>query len=197
MKKKWRGHAKWLVDTPRHRHNFDLDDPKDDGERIWVVRKSGHSLGEEERRKLIEEQYGKSGRNRRKHPGAASVEYEAEDYDIGDGSGYVYAYYLPEYRKNNSGEDFRIKIGRSINYSDRINLQATGQPENLKLSVLWRTDEPDTAERLLHGLLKFRGKHLSDAPGTEWFLTSPDEVRQIIECIQPSVGIRPPGSRLP
>ena len=102
----------------------------------------------------------------------------------------MYAYYLPEYRKNKNGEDFRIKIGCSINYSDRINAQATGQPEKPKLSVLWRTDEPETAEKLLHGLLKFRGKHLSDAPGTEWFLTSPDEIIQIIECIQPGVRIR-------
>ena len=192
-KSDWRSHAKWLADTPKRRHNFDLDGPKEDGERIWVVHKSGHSLGEEEHRKLIEEQYGNSGRNRRKRPGTASVEYEAEDYDIGDGSGYVYAYYLPEYRKNKNGQDFRIKIGRSINYSDRINAQATGQPEKPKLSVLWRTDEPETAEKLLHGLLKFRGKHLSDAPGTEWFLTSPGEIIQIIECIQPGARIRPPG----
>ena len=195
----WRSHAKWLV-NPKRRHNFDLT-IKEVDEHIQVLHKSDRPLGQKEIRTLIERIGGAkrhnpdrgARRSRRGLPGTAPVRYAPKDYDIGDGSGYVYAYYLPEYRKNKNGQDFRIKIGCSINYSDRINAQATGQPEKLKLSVLWRTDEPETAERLLHGLLKFRGKHLSDAPGTEWFLTSPHEIIQIIECIQPGVRIRPPG----
>ena len=40
------------------------------------------------------------------------------------------------------------------------------------------------------GHLEFRGKRLPDAPGNEWFLTSPDEIRQIIASILPGVSIQ-------
>ena len=192
-KGKWKGHANWLI-KPERRHSFDLTF-EDDGQRGQVVHKSGRPLGQEEIRKLIEETHVRrrvpSHGKRRNPPGTAPVKYEARDYVIGDGSSYVYAYYYPGYRKN--GEvDFPIKIGRSIEYRERIDTQtrATGMPEEPEVAVVWRTNKPEAAEKLLHGLLKFRGKHKSDAPGTEWFRTSPGEIRKIIECIQPGVSIR-------
>ena len=33
-------------------------------------------------------------------------------------------------------------------------------------------------------------QHIPDAPGREWFRTSPDEIRQIIESIHPGVRIQ-------
>ena len=187
----WKGHAKWLV-NPARRHSFDLIFDKN-ALRGQVVHRSGRRpLGQEEIRKLIEELHTK----RRVPRGPANTapfkkEYEPKDYDIGDGSRYVYAYYYPEYRKN--GEvDFRIKIGHSSDYHSRINEQhrATGMPEEPEVAVMWRTDNPEAAEKLLHDHLKFRGKHLRDVRGIEWFLTSPDEIRQIIESSQPGVSIR-------
>lgn len=189
----WRGHANWLI-KPEHRHSFDLTF-EDNGQRGQVVHKSGHPLGQEEIRKLIEETHVRrrvpSHGKTRNPPGTAPVKYEPKDYKIGDGRGYVYAYYYPGYRKN-EGIDFPIKIGRSIEYQARIETQsrATGMPEEPEVAIVWRTDKPEAAEKLLHELLKFRGKHLADAPGTEWFQTSPDEIRQVIESIQPGVSIR-------
>ncbi len=159
----------------------------DDGEIGKLVLNSDHPLG---RKELVERVAG-TRRNRRDLPGTAPVKYEPRDYDIGDGCSYVYAYYFPEYRKK--GEvDFPIKIGRSIEYRGRIETQsrATGMPEEPEVAVVWRTDKPVAAERLLHEYLKFRGKHKTDSPGTEWFQTSPDEIRQIIESIHPGVSIR-------
>lgn len=192
----WRSHARnWLV-KPARRHNFDLTFVEDD-KRGQVVHKSGLPLGQEEILKLIKEIRGAkrqnpargARRNRRDLSGNAPVKYEPKDYDIGDGQSSVYAYYYPKYREN-AEADFPIKIGRSIDYSERIKAQTTGMPEIPEVSVVWRTDQPEAAERLLHGLLNFRGKHKLDAPGSEWFRTSPDEIRQIIECIQPGVTIR-------
>ena len=188
----WRGHAKWLM-APGRGHNFDLT-LEDDGKRGQVVRKSGRPLRQEEINELIKVTHGRRRAppqgTKRNPPGTAPVKYEARDYDIGDGRRYVYAYYYPGYRK--SGEvEFPIKIGRSIKYRERIETQsrATGMPEEPEVAVVWRTDNPEEAEKLLHGLLKLRGKHLPDAPGREWFRTSPDEIRQIIESIQPGVSI--------
>ena len=130
-------------------------------------------------------------------PSPASREklYEPEDYDIGDGNSYVYAYYYPAYRmlaEKTEEMDFPIKVGRSTDYQERIETQsrATGMPEEPEVAVVWRTDKPEAAERMLHGHLEFRGKRLPDAPGSEWFLTSPDEIKQIIASILPGVSIR-------
>ena len=188
----WRGHATWLKGSGRG-HNFDLD-LENDGQHGQVVHKSSRRpLTQEEINKLIEETYRK--KSGLPAPGRVSPstdpKYEPKDYDIGDGSSYVYAYYYPEYRKKRGGS-FKIKVGRSVDYRGRIADQsrATGMPEEIEVAVLWRTDKPEAAEKLLHDHLKFRGKHVPDAPGREWFLTSPDEIRQIIECIQPGVRIR-------
>lgn len=116
-------------------------------------------------------------------------------YDIGDGNSDVYAYYYPAYRMlagENGEMEFPIKVGRSTDYQERIKTQsrATGMPEKPEIAVVWRTDRPKAAEKLLHGHLDFRGKRLPDAPGHEWFLTSPDEIKRIIACILPDVSIR-------
>ena len=188
----WRGHARWLME-PGRGHNFDLN-LEDDGQHGQVVHKSSRRpLRQEEINKLIEETHRK--KSGLPAPGRVSPgtdpKYEPKDYDIGDGNSFVYAYYYSQYRKD--GEvDFPIKIGRSNDYRSRIENQskATGMPEKPEVSVVWRTDKPVAAEKLLHELLKFRGKHKPDSPGSEWFCTSPDEIRQIIECIQPSVSTR-------
>ena len=185
----WRGHAKWW--SERH-PEFSFDD---DGERGTLVRNSDRPLGQKELIELIERtRPNRTGRpgtspNRADRPGTAPIQHGPKDYDIGDGNSSVYAYYYPKYRENGEA-DFPIKIGRSIDYPDRIKAQTTGMPEKPEVSIVWRTDRPEAAERLLHELLKFRGKHKLDAPGREWFRTSPDEIRQIIECIQPGVSIR-------
>ena len=191
----WKGHAKWLID-PKRKHDFDLYFDKDD-QRGQVVHKSGRRpLKQDEIWKLIEKAHRIGGRGVPSQSGRTVKRFNTKpkNYDIGNGSSYVYAYYYPEYRKKGK-IDYPIKIGRSIDYRERINTQnrATGMPEDLEVAVVWRTDKPEEAERLQQGILHFRGKHKSDAPGIEWFWTSPDEIRQIIEGIQPGALIRDTG----
>ncbi len=179
----WKRHAEWWSAPERH-PEFTFHEVSAGG---TLVLNSDGPLGQKELIELIERT--RNTRNRRGHSGTAPVKYEPKDYDIGSGSKYVYAYYYPRYRKNGEA-DFPIKIGRANDYRERIKAQTTEIPEEAEVSVVWRTDQPEAAEKLLHGLLKFRDKHKLDAPGSEWFQTSPHEIREIIECIQPGVSIQ-------
>lgn len=38
-------------------------------------------------------------------------------------------------------------------------------------------------ERALHAVLSLRGKRKKDAPGAEWFITTPSEVKTLIELV--------------
>ena len=38
-------------------------------------------------------------------------------------------------------------------------------------------------EQTIHNILKLRGQHKEESPGTEWFMTSPNEVANIYQVI--------------
>ena len=65
----------------------------------------------------------------------------------------------------------------------RINQQITGMPERIIIGLVIRTNEPVKLESAIHRLLKHFDRHISDAPGTEWFLTSPDEIRELYNLL--------------
>lgn len=107
---------------------------------------------------------------------------------IGSGKSSVYLYYYPQYRVSaeSKGENvWACKIGRTIHgeADGRIRGQATGLPESPKIGLDIKTNEEDKIERIIHNILKVRGKHIEDAPGSEWFLTSPSEVEDIYNFI--------------
>ena len=103
---------------------------------------------------------------------------------IGSGNSSVYLYYYPQYKESaeSKGEKvWQCKIGRTIDgeADRRIKGQATGLPEVPKIGLHIKTDEEKKIERIIHDILKVRGKHIENAPGTEWFVTSPSEVEEI------------------
>ena len=107
---------------------------------------------------------------------------------IGSGNSSVYLYYYPRYRESaeSKGEKFwECKIGRTIHgeADGRIRGQVTGLPESPKIGLHIKTDRPKKIEDIIHDILKVRGKHVEDAPGREWFLTSPSEVEEIYNSI--------------
>ena len=107
---------------------------------------------------------------------------------IGTGKKSVYLYYYPQYRDSAEFRDENVwecKIGKTIHgeVDTRIRPQATGLPESPKIGLHIRTDRPKKIEDIIHDILKVRGKHIEDAPGTEWFLTSPNEVEEIYKFI--------------
>ena len=134
-----------------------------------------------------------------RHPGAGlPVEKELEDkaeaeVEIGDGAETVYGWYLPAYRKLANferGRHFPVKVGRTARAAaaDRIEDHMGTVPEIYKLGFKFRTDRSSVWEQFLHAHLKLHGRHIADAVGMEWFSTSPQELRTIVETKLREIG---------
>jgi hypothetical protein len=114
------------------------------------------------------------------------------DKIIGMGDSTVYLYYLPIYRimaENNGESVWPCKIGRTDRDPlERILAQAgTALPEKPHLALIVKTKHPSYMENALHSVLKLRGKHIKQLPGSEWFLTSPDEVLELVKFFDPTL----------
>jgi hypothetical protein len=98
--------------------------------------------------------------------------------------GWIYAFTFPELIKN---EPFAIKVGMTIrDVEERVADQCRGsaffsQPKVLKS---WRVNQVSLTERTVQGLLKLSGQWKSDAPGSEWFVTTVDEIERIVGIVQ-------------
>lgn len=111
-------------------------------------------------------------------------EEEEEDDEVAEATGAkpsVYWYTFPAYRTSTGPHP--IKIGRGNNPELRINQQVTAMPE--APVILGTHEHVDTGnlERALHAVLALRGKRKTDAPGTEWFVTTHQEITEVIEFI--------------
>lgn len=118
------------------------------------------------------------------------VNSEETDLDsartVGSGEGSVYLYYFPAYKRlaELQGEQvWPCKIGKARNDPiSRISSQTrTALPEHPEVGLIIKTDELRLMETTIQNILKLQGKHKQDAPGTEWFITSPGEVEQVYE----------------
>ncbi len=117
------------------------------------------------------------------------VHYDERDYPktLGKGSESVYLYYYPTYKqeaKSKKQRFWKCKIGCTTrNSNQRIKEQVTGLPEHPITALTIETDEAITLEKKIQDILKILGKHVTDAPGTEWFCTSPSQVESIYDFI--------------
>ena len=107
---------------------------------------------------------------------------------VGSGKQSVYLYYYSAYQRlaELQGEDvWPCKIGKSRNDPiSRILLQMrTALPEYPKVGLIIKTDACSLMEGTIQNILKLQGKQKQDAPGTEWFITSPSEVEHVYENI--------------
>ena len=105
---------------------------------------------------------------------------------IGSGRQSVYLYYYPAYQRlaELQGEEvWACKIGKARNDPlIRISSQTrTALPEYPKVGLIIKTNEFALMETTIQNILKLQGKHMQNAPGTEWFLTSPNEVETVYE----------------
>lgn len=110
------------------------------------------------------------------------------DKTIGGGNQSVYVYYYDTYRKLAELEGrnaWECKIGRTeTDPIQRIMAQAgTCYPETPHIALLINCDNSSVLETTFHNILKMRGKWLENAPGTEWFLTAPEEIENIYRNI--------------
>lgn len=119
---------------------------------------------------------------------AANINESLEDADSDDedlqgsqGKPAVYWYSFPAYQSN--AGPFPIKIGRGADPTARIRMQVTAMPEQPNILGVYEHHDPVSLERALHSVLSLRGKRKTDAPGTEWFVTTPDEISALIQMV--------------
>lgn len=117
---------------------------------------------------------------------ASPDELDDPDLDEGDiadngAKPSVYWYTFPAYRSANN--PFPIKIGRGIDPLARIKTQVTAMPEQPIILGTYEHHDPTSLERALHSVLNLRGKRKTDAPGAEWFMTTPDEISALIQMV--------------
>ena len=93
----------------------------------------------------------------------------------------VYWYTFPAYRS--ASGPYPIKVGRGNNPMARIGQQVTAMPEPPDILGTFEHADPSNLERALHAILTLRGKRKKDAPGAEWFVTTPEEVAGLINVI--------------
>lgn len=115
------------------------------------------------------------------------IEYKA-DKELGVGKKAVYVYYYDCYRELSllKGSAFwECKIGRTdVDPIGRIFSQAgTCYPELPHLAIIIYCDDSSLLEKAFHSILKIKKKWLPNAPGKEWFLTSPEEIEGIYKMI--------------
>ena len=110
------------------------------------------------------------------------------DEELGIGSGVVYVYYYPIYKEmaDLKGESiWECKIGKSVvDAYGRVKSQTgTSMPECPHIALVLNTDFENDLEKAIQLILKIRGQCLDSAPGKEWFITNPAEVKAIYSFI--------------
>ena len=110
------------------------------------------------------------------------------DESLGTGSNAVYVYYYDVYKElaeNKGNAEWPCKIGRT----DRDPIQrvigqaGTCYPELPHIALIIYCDDSSALETALHSILKFQNKWLKNAPGTEWFSTSPREIKELYSML--------------
>ena len=118
---------------------------------------------------------------------------------LGKGRQEVYLYYYRAYRENavlkkinpvwkvSYGQVlWHCKIGETHDQDTktRVKQQIGVSPEKPVIALIIRTDNSRRLEKMIKDILKFWNRQVEDAQGTEWFMTSPDEVKNIYDFLQ-------------
>jgi hypothetical protein len=116
----------------------------------------------------------------------------AADVEVGTGPSAIYVYYLQTYRlrAQQQGEKaWPCKIGRTDRdpLSRVLSQAATALPERPRIAIIIRRSHPSAWEAALHGVLTLRGLQIENVPGVEWFLTSPEEILELVRVFDPKV----------
>lgn len=112
-----------------------------------------------------------------------AINYSSEK-TIGIGNNALYVYYYDTYKKyaeQNGRNSWECKIGRT----DKDPLQrvfgqaGTCYPELPHIALIINSIDSSLLESTIHDILKFKNKWIRTAPGTEWFLTTPEEIEKL------------------
>lgn len=112
---------------------------------------------------------------------ALAIDLDSED------SGIIYAYTFRTIIKRDGR--FPIKVGLTTTGDAEARViqqcKATCCFEHPTILAAWEVPRVAAVEDAIHSILEARG-FKRDAPGTEWFDTTPDEIEQTIRFIQPA-----------
>lgn len=115
----------------------------------------------------------------------------AAELELGEGEQFVYCFYLPTYRDQaeRAGESrWPIKIGSTTGpLAARLASFSTALPERPRMAVVIRTHDASLLEKALQTVLSYRGRWLSEAAGSEWYATNPDEIVHLYDLIRQDV----------
>lgn len=122
------------------------------------------------------------------HTGVTKEKEYLSDKYLGHGDYAIYVYYYDKYKDfaNLSGNNvWECKVGRTdVCPINRIFSQTgTCYPECPHLALVIYCDDSVLLEKTLHDILKMKNRWIANAPGNEWFITSPEEIEQIYYAI--------------
>jgi hypothetical protein len=106
------------------------------------------------------------------------LEQEANEGPLKRG---IYWYTYPAYQAFSG--PYPIKIGQGLDPNARIRGQVTAMPEKPVILGTYPYKDPVKLENALHSVLILRGRHKTDAPGTEWFMTTPREIESLLVMV--------------
>jgi hypothetical protein len=116
----------------------------------------------------------------------AEADAVATDVESND-SGIIYAYSFPSIRKNDG--KFPIKVGLTVtgDAGDRVTQQCRAACcfEHPVVLKTWDVQRVAKVEDAIHSILEARGSK-RQAPGTEWFDTTLEEIETIVKFVQRS-----------
>jgi hypothetical protein len=106
----------------------------------------------------------------------------------GKGDNAIYLYYYPSYKllaESKLNELWPCKIGRTDRdpLSRVLSQSSTALPEKPIIEFIIKSDDSSLLEKAIHSILHLKNRYLTDSPGTEWFMTNPNEVLNIIRYI--------------
>lgn len=107
---------------------------------------------------------------------------EDGDSEATDSEGFIYAFSFPELIRKQG--DFPIKIGMTSNdVAHRVAHQCKGSAifDNPTILAQWKVNRVGFVESAIHKMLAARGKWREHVPGTEWFDTTIEEIKLIID----------------
>ena len=119
-----------------------------------------------------------------------AVDVQDTPKELGEGNELVYCYYFPTYKKYaelQGQTEWACKVGQTTkNLWDHIYSQVrTCFPEDPCVAITIHCDNAKDLESLIQKVLRTRGKWMQNAPGTEWYITTPKEVEEIYHWVLP------------
>ncbi len=119
-----------------------------------------------------------------------SAEKVVPELKFGEGKCEVYVWYLPHYE--NAGQRWPMKIGSTSEggFNRRLDDFQENLPEMPRYVIQVRFTTETNARKLekaLHYYFENRGRRIEEVPGTEWFVTNPEEIVEAIGILDPKL----------